>query len=189
MGVHVFRRSSYQNHWQEVTPGAAGGDPRVIDWHHGSPDLVSRLSVERRWAKFARRMPLCCVDTLVTRGDSMLLTLRDHVPQAARWWIQGGALRKGEGLEHAATRTAKRDTGLDVKLLGLLGVFSTMSDPAAPPKAATHSINVTFLGSVPDGSIAGANHTWWPLGEPTGNAYLDQLARLARRELERLAPM
>jgi len=46
----------------------------------------------------------------------------------------------GESVEHAAVREAKEETGLDVKLTGLLGVYS---DPVRDPRF--HTISTVFI--------------------------------------------
>ena len=48
----------------------------------------------------------------------------------------------GESVEHAAIREAKEETGLDVRLTGLLGVYS---DPKRDPRF--HTISTVFTGT------------------------------------------
>jgi ADP-ribose pyrophosphatase YjhB (NUDIX family) len=166
---------------------------RRLDWRYGVVDVEDRLIPEDLYAEVLHWMPICCVDTLITRGNRFLLTLRRHQPQAGHWWIQGGRLRKGESLEDAAKRTAKGETGLDVTLLACLGTFSTAFDSSAHANATTHTVNTTFLGSVseangdPQVDSAHDEYRWWPMDESTGNPYLDQLAELARKALKDLS--
>jgi len=169
-----------------LQPVESGG-PRgpIRDWRHGDIPAIHEWVPEGLYQDILDWMPVCCVDTVITRAGSMLLTLRRQEPQAGTWWIQGGRLRKGESLPEAATRTAQGESGLEVTLHGVLGVFSTMFDSSAHDNSTTHTINVTFLGSVaaeaaPRIDSAHDEFTWWPLDRTTGNAYIDQLAGLAR---------
>ena len=55
--------------------------------------------------------------------------------------LPGGFIEEGEQAEDAAVREMKEETGLDVSLLGLLGVYST---PHRDPRQ--HTLSVVFVG-------------------------------------------
>ena len=54
----------------------------------------------------------------------MILVRRATEPGIGLWSYPGGYLENGETLEEAALRETNEETGLDVRITGLLGVYS-----------------------------------------------------------------
>ncbi len=79
------------------------------------------------------------VDGVVVNGGKVLLLLRDHEPFAGHWVLPGGHVERSETVEQALFREVKEETGLDVEILGLIGVFS---DPDRDPRGL---ISVAYL--------------------------------------------
>lgn len=65
--------------------------------------------------------PSIGVGIAIIEDGKILLTKRRDFPV---WCIPGGHLSLGESLVEAAIREAKEETGLDVELLNLVGVYS-----------------------------------------------------------------
>ncbi len=82
--------------------------------------------------------PAPTVDIIIETSGGIVLIRRKNPPYG--WAIPGGFVDYGESVEHAAVREAKEETGLDVKLTGLLGVYS---DPARDPRF--HTISTVFI--------------------------------------------
>ena len=85
--------------------------------------------------------PKLMVDIVIPDGeDRVLLIQRAREPFQGSWALPGGFVDVGETVENAAVREAKEETGLDVELLRLVGVYSELDrDPRG------HNVSVAFL--------------------------------------------
>ena len=59
----------------------------------------------------------------------LLLVQRAIHPSYGKWVFPGGYVDRGEALEAAAIREVKEESGLDVRLTRLLGVYSSPGYP------------------------------------------------------------
>ncbi|WP_461866421.1 NUDIX domain-containing protein [Thermococcus sp.] len=80
------------------------------------------------------------VDIVILYKGGIILIKRKHEPFKNHWALPGGFVEYGETVEHAAVREAKEETGLDIKLLKLVGVYS---DPNRDPRG--HTVTTAFL--------------------------------------------
>ena len=87
--------------------------------------------------------PLLTVDIIILVKGKLVLIQRMNPPYQGQWALPGGFVDVGETVEDAATREAKEETGLDVELKGLVGVFS---DPNRDPRGHTVTICFTATG-------------------------------------------
>jgi 8-oxo-dGTP diphosphatase len=83
------------------------------------------------------RSPKLTVDGVLLNGQQVLLIKRKHEPFKDTWALPGGFVDYGETTEHAVIREMKEETGLDVKIIDLIGVYS---DPNRDPRGHTVSI-------------------------------------------------
>ena len=84
--------------------------------------------------------PALTTDAVVICGADILLIERKKDPYQGRWALPGGFIDYGERAEHAAVREAKEETGLDVELTGLVGVYS---NPDRDPRS--HTLSVVYM--------------------------------------------
>lgn len=96
-----------------------------------------------------RKGPRATVDVIIEVGDRIVLVRRRDPPPG--WAIPGGFIDEGERAEDAAVREAREETGLDVTLTALLGVYS---DPARDPRG--HTLSVVYVGGA-SGTPRGAD--------------------------------
>ncbi len=87
--------------------------------------------------------PLLTVDIIILVEGKLVLIQRMNPPYQGQWALPGGFMDVGETVEDAATREAKEETGLDVELKELVGVFS---DPNRDPRGHTVTICFTATG-------------------------------------------
>ena len=98
------------------------------------------------------RTPEVTVDVVIEledrAGRPVVLVRRGHPPLGHA--LPGGFVDIGETVEHAARREAREETGLDVKLGELLGVYS---DPARDPRG--HTVAIVFIATARGEPVAG----------------------------------
>ena len=73
--------------------------------------------------------PKVAVAVLVGRDGRLLLNRRAIEPGLGSWSFPSGYVNRGEQLEAAAAREAWEETGLDVRIDGLFGVYSEPGNP------------------------------------------------------------
>ena len=73
--------------------------------------------------------PKLAAGVLVAKGDRLVLIRRANEPAIGQWSFPAGYVDRGEPVEDAAVREVKEETGLDVRLNGLVGLYSTSGNP------------------------------------------------------------
>jgi 8-oxo-dGTP diphosphatase len=115
------------------------------------------------------RNPYPTVDVIIyAPGLGVLLIERRNPPYG--WALPGGFVDYGETVERAAVREAKEETGLDVVLTGLLGVYS---EPDRDPRKHSMSTVFTAQAANPEQAAAGDDAAGF------GFFALDELPQLA----------
>ena len=79
------------------------------------------------------------IELLDQPGRPVVLIERRNPPHG--WALPGGFVEVGESLERAAVREALEETGLEVRLKTLLGMYS---DPARDPRG--HTVTAVYIG-------------------------------------------
>lgn len=86
------------------------------------------------------RNPYPTVDVIIELPGGIVLVRRRNPPPG--WALPGGFVDYGESVERAAVREAREETGLEVELTALLGVYS---DPDRDPRF--HTMSTVFVAS------------------------------------------
>ena len=102
---------------------------------------------ERTRAVAGPETPKLMVDVVVPSGEGQVLLIRrGSDPYEGQWALPGGFVEVGETVENGAAREAREETGLEVELVRLVGVYS---DPDRDPRG--HNVSCAFLARAPEG--------------------------------------
>ena len=112
--------------------------PRRVDYWHdpAAPKPTSRK-------------PSASVIVRNSAGDLLLLRRSD----SGRWTIPTGGLKKNETLTQCAVRECREETGLDIEITALVGVFSDPGHVIADGKV-RQPVNTCFSARVIGGTLA-----------------------------------
>ncbi|MDD3984908.1 MAG: NUDIX hydrolase [Methanobacterium sp.] len=92
--------------------------------------------------------PLLTVDIVIIHNKSVILIKRKNPPYKGSWALPGGFVEYGETVESAAIRETKEETGLNIILEDIIGIYS---DPKRDPRG--HIIFICFLGKKISGKL------------------------------------
>ncbi len=95
--------------------------------------------------------PVPAVGLLIEMEGGLVLIRRGHPPHADRWALPSGFIEADESVEEAAIREGREETGLDVALNEMVGVFSF---PDGPP---TSGIIVFYRARPVGGELRGGD--------------------------------
>jgi ADP-ribose pyrophosphatase YjhB (NUDIX family) len=88
--------------------------------------------------------PKVAVGVVVELGGCIVLGRRAHEPKLGLWSFPSGFVDAGEFLESAAVREVEEETGLQVRIDRLLGVYSSEGE---------RTIFIAYAGSVTGGTL------------------------------------
>jgi len=126
------------------------------------------------------KTPLLAVDAVIFFRSGIVLIRRDNQPYQGCYALPGGFVEVGETVEDAAHREAREETGLEIELLALVGVYS---DPRRDPRG--HVVSLAYLakgrGVLQSGSDALSVEIFAPDGLPLLAFDHDRIIRDALR--------
>lgn len=106
--------------------------------------------------------PHLTADSVVLDEGKILLIKRGHPPYQDSWALPGGFVEAGETVEQACLRELMEETGIQGRIMRLVGVYS---DPGRDPRG--HTVTVAYLvlktgGVLKAGDDAG-DACWHPI--------------------------
>ena len=84
--------------------------------------------------------PALTVDAIILHQRKIVLIKRKNPPFKGSYALPGGFVDVGETVEEAVLREAKEETGLDIEIVRLVGIYS---DPARDPRR--HTVSACYL--------------------------------------------
>jgi 8-oxo-dGTP diphosphatase len=93
------------------------------------------------------------VDAIILFEGKVVLIRRGNDPYKGMLALPGGFVEADETVEQAVLRETKEETGLDVEIMRLVGVYSDPGrDPRGPTVSVCYRVNVTggVLGAASD---------------------------------------
>ena len=108
------------------------------------------------------RNPSLAVDAVVMDAKKILLVRRKNDPFKGFYALPGGFVEYGETTENAVLRELGEETGIEGKVLGIVGVFS---DPERDPRK--HVVSIAYLVKPVEGELKASDDAvschWAPL--------------------------
>ncbi len=106
--------------------------------------------------------------------DSRGRVLLQKRSDCGQWGLPGGRINPGEDIETAARREVKEETGLDVRVTGLQGVYSELPARLAlspGERKPVQLVDVILIGNVISGRLRSSDESeelafFWPHGLP-----------------------
>ena len=107
------------------------------------------------YAFIYNQVPRLCVDLAIRdKHGALLLTRRDIPPYKGLWHLPGGGIKFKETIAEAASRIAKKEFGVEVRLGSFIGPCETMNDNLDDENP-RHSVSIVYETEV----IAGEPQT------------------------------
>jgi 8-oxo-dGTP diphosphatase len=132
--------------------------------------------------------PAVTVDMVIATTEPrprVLLIRRKHEPFAGQWAIPGGFVDENEGLDAAARRELREETGVEA---GSIEQLHTFGDPGRDPRG--HTISVVYLTRLDPAQIKpvaaddAAEVGWFALDDLPGLAFDHaKILEMVRRRL------
>lgn len=92
--------------------------------------------------------PAPCVSVLPIKDDQVLLSVRKLPPHKGELDLIGGFMQPNETTEECAIRECKEETGLNIKIIKLLGTY-----PDIYGKGGTYTINIQYIVKIVSGNM------------------------------------
>jgi 8-oxo-dGTP diphosphatase len=115
---------------------------------------ISKAQSAPKNSGVAIKQPIISVGAVIFRNTEVLLIKRAKPPFKGHWSIPGGKVDYGESLEAALAREVGEETGIEIRILGLINAFESLPDgPDAPDANDPHFVMLDYVAD-------------WVRGEP-----------------------
>lgn len=127
--------------------------------------------------------PTPTVQAWIDRDGSYLALRRDEEPLKGKWNMPGGFVEVGERGEEAIIREVREETGLEVEVIELIGIFDSTygsGEDAKPIFDVAFHCRITGEAAELDVSEESSEARWFPLAEFPEPAFAGEQKALAR---------
>ncbi len=137
------------------------------------------------YAQCYAHLPILCVESVVTDGKgNFLLIKRKHRPAREQWWFPGGRVFKFETIHRAVLRSLKQETGVQGKVVKLLGINEGIYPEGHLPGIACHTPTLVHLVKTNKKSRVKLDPTssyyrWFKAIDPRWNAHVKKYLALS----------
>jgi colanic acid biosynthesis protein WcaH len=97
------------------------------------------------------KVPRLNIDLVIKSDEDVLYALRTIEPNIGQWHLPGGTVYKGETINDAAKRIAKKETGLDIRVKKCLGFMEFPNEIRMNQEI--HTISIVLETEVIGGEI------------------------------------
>jgi ADP-ribose pyrophosphatase YjhB (NUDIX family) len=118
------------------------------------------------------RRPVVAVAAVIVENGKLLLIKRGVEPSKGKWSIPGGSVEWGEPLVEAVRREVREETGLEIEVGEVAGVFELIIEPPDANHTtlnAYHYVIIDYFARPIGGTLApgddAAEALWVPIGE------------------------
>jgi ADP-ribose pyrophosphatase len=136
------------------------------------------------------RQPIPTVSAVVIRDGRVLMIKRANEPNKGKWSIPGGRLELGETTFEAARREVSEECGIEIKILRLLDVASTIIRDNTG-RVMYHYVLIDYLGEYISGEVTARSdaveYRWVTREQLAELDIADQLRELLERVISGLA--
>lgn len=109
----------------------------------------------KKFHELFKYVPRLASDAVVINSKKeVLLVKRVYPPYKNRWCLPGGFVELGETTEKTCMRECFEETGIKIKIIRLVGVYS---EPRRDPRG--HVVGVEFLAKPLSGNVRTSNET------------------------------
>ena len=105
-----------------------------------------KRSTEKDYNEFRKNFVFSCIDVIIIKNHSVLLTKRTQNPHKGSWHLPGNIIRKNETMRQAVKRAAKNELNLNVKIIKYVGVYENLN-------SFRHDVSHGFIVSPISGKI------------------------------------
>ena len=133
--------------------------------------------------------PVAAAGVVALRRDAVLLVRRGNEPSRGQWSFPGGSIHPGETAREAARREAREETGLDLRVLDVVGIYDGIY-PGSDDRPGFHYCVANFLAvptdeTEPRARSDATDACWAPLGDLDAYGITDPVRSTLARALGR----